>query len=199
MIGSLPGGGRPSMISGVRRLLPLLLLPIPLLSGCSTKSIPLLTGNTPPKTPTVGVAPAPTAPPLVLSTGFDHFAGNCPDAATEDTALIVYASSQNYSLDMQLQVTPTQGCDADAKAAAYRTFIRQAGQAKLTVNDLNGQLAYGYVATRETFVSNLFAQLQGHYPSLSRVTITVIRGGRAFTVLSYDGHGQPQMSELYGQ
>jgi hypothetical protein len=187
------------MMSAVRRLIPLLPLLALSLGGCSTKNIPLLTADATPKKPVVRPTEAPTAMPLVLSTGFDQFAGNCPDAAVEDTALISYATTQNYNLDMQLQVTPTQGCDADPKSQSYKTFIRQVGQAKLTVNDLDGQLAYGYVATRETFTTNLFAQLQAHYPSLAKVTITVIRGGHTFTVLSYDGHGQPQMSELYGQ
>jgi hypothetical protein len=185
-------------MSAVRRLMLPVLLAVSL-SGCSTKNIPLFMANPTPKKPVTRVVPAATAPPLVLSTGFDQFAGNCPDAATEDTALISYAATQNYNLDMRLRVTPTQGCDADPKSTRFKTFIRQAGQATLMVNDLNGQLAYGYVATRETFVSSLFAQLQAHYPSLAKVTITVTRGGHTFTVLNYDGHGQPQMSELYGQ
>ena len=186
-------------MTAVRRLLALLPLLALSLSACSTKNIPLLTADATPAKPAAKPTLVATALPLVLSTGFDQFAGNCPDAAIEDTDLITYATSQNYNLDMQLQVTPTLGCDADPKSAAYKTFIRQAGQAKLTVNDLNGQLAFGYVATRETFTTNLFAQLQVHYPSLAKVTITVIRGGHTFTVLTYDGHGQPQMSELYGQ
>jgi hypothetical protein len=185
-------------MTAVRKLMLPLLLAVSL-SGCSTKNIPLLSANSTPQKPATRTVAAATAQPLVLSTGFDQFAGNCSDAATEDTALISYAASQNYNLDMQLRVTPTKGCDADPKSAAFKTFIRQAGQATLTVNDLNGQLAYGYVATRETFVSSLFAQLQLHYPSLAKVTITVTRGGHTFTVLNYDGHGQPQMSELYGQ
>ncbi len=184
----------------------LILLPVLAfaLGGCKTKNlslknIPLLSNSSSPTKPLARPTSVPTAAPLVASTGFDQFAGNCPDAATEDTTLIAYAASQNYNLDMQLRVSPTAGCDADPKSAAYKTFIRQVGQASLLVNDLDGQLVYGYTTTRETFISNLFAQLQAHYPSLGKATVTAARGNRTYTVLTYDGHGQPQITEQYGQ
>ena len=185
----------------VRKLVPILPLLALVLSGCSTKhlQIPLLSDTPTPVTTHARPTAATMAPPQVLANGYDHFAGNCIDAANEDIALIGFAASQNYNLDMQLRIKPITGCDADPKSAAFKSFIRQVGEADLLVSDLDGQLVFGYTATRETFISNLFAQLQAHYPSLGKATITTTRGGRLYTVLTYTGHGQPVMTEDYGQ
>jgi hypothetical protein len=129
--------------------------------------------------------------------GYDQFAGNCPDAAVEDTALIAYANSQNYNFDMSLTISPTGGCGSDLKSVAYANFIRQVGQATLILNALDTAWVYGYVATRDTFLTNLFAQLQTRYPSLANVTITVLYGGATRATLTYNGHGQPVVQDLY--
>jgi len=193
----LPRTARTSTISAVRKLLPLLALIPLLLAGCSSKTISAFTNTT---VATVArPTPVSTAvpPPLVLSMGYDQFAGNCPDAAVEDTTLIAYANSQNYNFDMSLTISPTGGCGADLKSAAYANFIRQVGQATLILNALDTAWVYGYVATRDTFLTNLFAQLQAHYPSLANVTITVLYGGATRATLTYTGHGQPTVQDLY--
>ncbi len=185
-------------MTAVRKLLYPLLGLIPLmLAGCSSKTISVFS-NTSVATPG-RPTPVPTAvpPPLVSSLGYDQFAGNCPDAAVEDTTLIAYAGSQNYNFDMSLTISPVTGCGADPKSAAYATFIRQVGQANLTLNALDTAWVYGYVATRDTFLTNLFAQLQMHYPSLAKVTITVQYGGNTRATVTYDGHGQPVVQDLF--
>ena len=141
--------------------------------------------------------PTAAPPPLVSNLGYDQLAGNCPDAATEDTNLIAYANAQNYNFDMSLTISPTTGCGADLKSVAYANFIHQVGQATLILNALDTAWVYGYVATRDTFLTNLFAQLQTRYPSLANVTITVIYGGTTRATLTYNGHGQPLVQDLY--
>jgi hypothetical protein len=178
-------------------LLPLLALIPLLLAGCSSKTISVFTNTT---VATIArPTPVPTAvpPPRVSGMGYDQFAGNCPDAAVEDTALIAYANSQNYNFDMSLTISPTGGCGSDLKSVAYANFIRQVGQATLILNALDTAWVYGYVATRDTFLTNLFAQLQTRYPSLANVTITVLYGGATRATLTYNGHGQPVVQDLY--
>lgn len=183
----------------VRRLtmiLPAALL-IVSLSACSANNLSLL--NPQPKKH-VKLVPTPTVlAPSIASTGFDSFAGNCPDAASEDAALIGYAASQNYTFDMQLQVRPTANCDADTVSAAYRSFIRQATSARLTMNEVDSAWAYGYVSTRDLFLQSMFTQLQAHYPSLSDVTITVNYAGQPRATLTYNGQGKPVIQDLYAQ
>jgi hypothetical protein len=166
-------------------LVPLMMLT---LSGCKS-NLALITP--PDKTPVATATAESTPVPLVLSTGFDRFAGNCLDAANEDLALINYATSQNYTFDMQITITPTTGCGADVNTAAYRTFVNQVGQATLVMNALDTAWVYGYAPTREAFIDSVFAKLQAHYRSVSRVTVTVMYGGRVRATLSYTGHGQP--------
>lgn len=182
-------------------LLPLLALS---LSGCSTKSLNGLNLNAlmptavPKGTATPAISPTAQAP-SVASTGFDAYAGNCPDAANEDAALITYAQSQNYNFDMQLAIKPTIGCSADPHSATYRTFIRQVANAELTMNALDTNWIYGYVSTRDLFLQSIFTKLQAHYPSLSDTTITVTYNGQTRATLSYAGHGAPQIQDLYAQ
>lgn len=181
----------------MRKLLPLLgLIPL-LLGGCSAQTISVLTNTTIATVARPTAVPTAIPPPLVASTGFDQFAGNCPDAAVEDTNLIAFAASQNYNFDMSLTISPTAGCDADPKSPTYASFIRQVGKANLILNALDTAWVYGYVSTRDTFLTNLFAQLQTHYPSLADVTITVVYGGNTRATLTYNGHGQPQLQDLY--
>jgi hypothetical protein len=137
--------------------------------------------------------------PVVSKNGFDTLAGNCPDSANEDAALITYAQSQNYNFDMQLFIKPTIGCDADSHSATYKTFIRQVAKADLTLNALDTNWIYGYVSTRDLFLQSIFTKLQGHYPSMSDVTITVTYNGQTRATLSYTGHGAPQIQDLYAQ
>ncbi len=185
-------------MSAVRKFLPLLLPLLALsLSGCSTQSISLL--NPPAATVVKPTAVSTLQPPQVLSTGYDQFAGNCPDAVSEDTDLIAYANSQNYNFDMELQIKPTLGCDADPKSPTYTNFLRQVGEANLTMNALDTAWVYGYVYTRDTFLTSVFAHLQEHYPSLAKVTVTVLYGGNTRAILTYNGHGQPQLQDLYAQ
>jgi hypothetical protein len=136
--------------------------------------------------------------PQILSTGFDQFAGNCPDAATEDLDLISYAQTQNYNFDMQLRIAPTTGCDAALNTPSYHTFVTQVGQATLTMNALDTQWVYGYAPTREAFVQSVYSKLQAHYPSLTKVSITVLYGGRPRATLNFSGQGQPVYQDLYG-
>jgi len=176
--------------------LPLLAL---LVSGCTAKNINPFSPSVATKH-TVKPAPAATvAPPNIAINGFDTFAGNCPDAANEDAALVSYASSQNYNFDMQLQIKPTQGCDADPKSSTYKTFRRQVSQATLTLNALDTAWVYGYVSTRDTFLTNVFSQLQAQYPSLSTATISVTYGDVTRATLTYSGHGAPAVNDLYAQ
>jgi hypothetical protein len=185
-------------MSGVRKLLAILPLLIPFaLSGCSSSSLTSLLAA---PSPTAVPPPSPTAvaqAPQVVSTGYDQYAGNCPDAANEDAELISYAQSQNYNFDMQLKIDPTAGCDADPTSAAYTTFRRQVGNATLSMNALDTSWVYGYVAARDTFLSSVFSQLQQHYPSLTNVTITVNYGGQLRATLTYNGQGQPVLNDLF--
>jgi hypothetical protein len=187
-------------MSGMRRLLIFLPLLIPFaLSGCSSSTLSSLLSA---PTPTPAPKPSPTAvtaAPQIVSTGYDQYAGNCPDAANEDASLINYAQSQNYNFDMQLKISPTAGCDADPTSAAYATFRRQVGDATLAMNALDTSWVYGYVAVRDTFLSSVFSQLQQQYPSLSNVTISVNYGGQLRATLTYDGRGQPVLDDLFAQ
>jgi hypothetical protein len=193
----LPRTVRTSILTAVRKLLPLLgFIPL-LLSGCSSETISVFTNTSVATVARPTAVPTAVPPPLVASTGYDQFAGNCPDAAVEDTNLISFAAAQNYNFDMSLTISPTSGCGADPKSPAYTTFVRQVGQATLTLNALDTAWVYGYVATRDTFLTNLFAQLQTHYPSLANVTITVLYGGNTRATLTYNGHGQPLLQVLY--
>ena len=176
----------------VRKLIVLLPLLALALSGCSAKSISLL--KTPVLAPTATPMQVATAqPPSIAGTGYDAFAGNCPDVASEDAALIGYANSQNYNADMQLMVKPTGGCSAEPTSGVYKTFLRQAATATLTMNDLGGQLVAEYESTRDTFLSSLLYQLQKHYPNLTTATIRVIYGGQTRTTLTWNGHGVPSI------
>jgi hypothetical protein len=149
---------------------------------------------------TVTVVASPTAPaPNVSSSGYDAFAGNCPDAANEDAELITYAQSQNYNFDMQLAIKPKIGCAADIESSTYKTFIRQVTKATLTLNALDTNWIYGYVSTRDLFLQSVFTRLQQHYPSLSDATITVTYNGQTRAMLTYTGHGAPAIQDLYGQ
>jgi hypothetical protein len=164
------------------------------------KHIDLFSSPNPTKTPARvhTVAPVVTvSAPSIAATGFDSFAGNCPDAADEDVALINYAGSQNYNFDMQLQIHPTQGCDADRKSPAYKSFIKQVTQANLLLNALDTAWTYGYVGTRDTFLTNVLSQLQTHYPSLSNATITVTFGGTTRATVTYTGHGAPVVNDVF--
>jgi hypothetical protein len=144
--------------------------------------------------------PSPTAQlPSVSSNGFDAYAGNCPDAASEDAALITYAQSQNYNFDMQLQIKPTGGCDAELHSATYRSFIRQVTKANLSMNEIDSAWVYGYTTTRDLFLQSVFTKLQAHYPSLSDVTITVTYSGQTRATLAFTGHGAPTIQDLYAQ
>lgn len=179
-------------MSTVRKLFVLLPVLAMALSGCSTKSISLL--KAPVAAPTATAEALPTLPPpSIAGTGYDAFAGNCPDVASEDAALISYANTQNYNVDMQLNVKPTGGCAAEHKSGVYKMFIRQAATATMTLNDLGGQLVAEYESTRDTFLSSLLSQLQQHYPNLSNVTISVIYGGQIRTTLTWNGHGVPSI------
>lgn len=179
-------------MSTVRKLCVLLPMLSLALSGCSSTGISLL--KAPALAPTATPAAAPTLPPpSIAGTGYDAFAGNCPDAASEDAALIGYANSQNYNVDMQLTVKPTEGCSSEPKTGVYKTFIRQAATASLTMNDIGGQLVAEYESTRDTFLSSMLSQLQSHYPNLSSVTIVVTYGGQTRTTLSWNGHGVPSI------
>ena len=135
--------------------------------------------------------------PSIASSGFDSFAGNCPDAADEDAELITYAQSQNYNFDMQLTIKPTSGCDADSQSPTYQSFIRQVTKTALTMNAIDTAWIYGYVSTRDLFLQSMFSKLQAHYPSLSDVTITVLYNGQTRAILSYTGHGAPTIQDLY--
>jgi hypothetical protein len=170
-------------------LAPLALLAPALLSGCNVTGLSIVDQPTATPAPTATVAPTPV--PQILSTGFDQWAGNCPDAADEDIALIGYAQSQNYNFDMQLRIAPTAGCDAALNTPAYHSFVTQVGQATLTLNALDTAWVYGYAPTREAFVQSVYAKLQAHYPSLTKVSITVAYGGRTRATLTYSGQGQP--------
>jgi hypothetical protein len=172
-----------------RWLAPLVPVVVLGLSGCKGNNISLITG--PDSTPVATATAEATLVPNVVKTGYDSFAGNCLDAANEDLALIDYAQTQNYLFDMQLQVSPTTGCEANISSAAYHTFLTQVGQATLNMNDLNSQWAYGYAPTREAFVDSVYAKLQAHYPSVSKVSITVQYAGQLRATLTYNGHGQP--------
>jgi hypothetical protein len=194
----LPHALPPSIMRAVRKLYALLPLLALSLSGCSTNSLSVL--NPPTKKHAVAAAPTATVPaPSVASNGFDSFAGNCPDAANEDARLIGYATGQNYNFDMQLHVKPTIGCDADPSSAAYKSFIRQATKADLTMVALDTQWVYGYVSTRDLFLQSVFTQMQTHYPSLSDVTITVTYNGQTRATLAFTGHGAPVIQDLYAQ
>ncbi|MDB5057380.1 MAG: hypothetical protein JWO59_852 [Chloroflexi bacterium] len=171
-----------------RLLAPLIPLVMLTLSGCKS-NLSLI--STAVKTPVATATAESTPIPQVLSSGYDQFAGNCFDAANEDLALIDYATSQNYKFDMQLTISPTTGCSADVNTGANRTFLSQVGQATLVMNALDTAWVYGYAPTREAFIQSTFAKLQAHYPSVSKVTITVMYGGRVRATLSYTGHGQP--------
>ncbi|HWE61609.1 MAG TPA: hypothetical protein VHB98_07855, partial [Chloroflexota bacterium] len=145
----------------MRRLVVLLPLLALSLSGCSTKSFNGL--NIASFIPTPAPKhmhvpkPSPTAQlPSVSSNGFDAYAGNCPDAASEDAALITYAQSQNYNFDMQLQIKPTGGCDAELHSATYRSFIRQVTKANLSMNEIDSAWVYGYTTTRDLFLQSVF-------------------------------------------
>jgi hypothetical protein len=183
------------------RSFPLLLfLPALLLSGCSVKNINLFSTPKATKTPTTvsNLPPVATiSAPSIAAAGFDSYAGNCPDAADEDVTLINYAKSENYNFDMQLQIHPTQGCDADHKSSTYKSFIKQVTQANLLLNALDTAWTYGYVSTRDTFLTNVLSQLQAHYPSLSNATITVNFGGTTRATVTYTGHGAPVVNDLY--
>lgn len=181
------------VVRTLRMLVPLLALS---LSGCSTSSLSLLTPAEPTHTP-VPVLAATAVAPRVSSSGFDSFAGNCPDAATEDTTLIAYANSQNYNFDMQLQIKPTQNCDADQGSSAYKTFIRQVTDVTLTMNALDTAWTSGYVSTRDLFLQSVFTKLQAHYPSVASVTITITYNGQTRATLTFTGHGAPVINDLY--
>ena len=174
-----------------RNLVAVLCLPVILfgLGGCSSSSIALI--SPPVSTPVVTATPEPTELPQMVSTGFDKYAGNCLDAANVDMDLISYAQSQNYNFDMQLQVAPTTECSADPGTAAYHTFVTQVGQITLNMNEIDSQWAYGYAPTREAFIDSVFAKIQAHYPSASKVTINVTYAGQVRAILTYNGHGQP--------
>lgn len=191
-------------MSGVRRLILLLPLLALSLSGCSSKSFNGINLNAflptaVPKRTATPVGSPTAAAPLVSKNGYDAFAGNCPDAANEDAALITYVQSQNYNFDMQLLIKPTVGCDADPQSATYKTFIRQVSKADLTLNAIDTNWIYGYVSTRDLFLQSIFTKLQAHYPSVSDVTITVTYDGQTRAILSYTGHGAPQIQDLYAQ
>ena len=166
------------------------------LAGCSSKDLTSLANTGEKKAVNTPVPPTATvAAPSILSTGYDSFAGNCPDADNEDVALLTYAHSQNYNVDMQLRITPTQGCDADPKSKAYDTFRRQVAQATLLLNAIDYSWNNSYTATRDTFLISVFQRLQAHYPSLSNVTITVVYGSNKQAILTYTGHGQPVVAD----
>jgi hypothetical protein len=164
------------------------------LSGCSSSSISLIAPAI--ATPKVTPTPESTPVPRILAMGYDHFAGNCPDAANESIALISYAQSQNYNFDMQLEIAPTGGCGSELKTGAYHTFVTQVGQATLNMNALDTQWVYGYAPTREAFIDSVFAKLQVQYPSLSKVQVNVLYGGQIRATLTYTGHGQPVYQSL---
>jgi hypothetical protein len=174
------------------------------MSGCSSKSFNgiNLGAFMPTPVPKQRATPTPnpqSQAPSVAGSGYDAFAGNCPDAANEDANLITYAQSQNYNFDMQLAIKPTIGCNADSRSAAYKTFIRQVSKAELTLNALDTNWIYGNVSTRDLFLQSIFTKLQQHYPSLSDVTITVSYNAQPRATLSYTGHGAPQIQDLYAQ
>ena len=177
----------------LRVLVPLLALS---LCGCSANSLSILT----PTKSTVTPSPASTVllqPPRVASTGFDSWAGNCPDAADEDTSLISYANSQNYNFDMQLVIKPTTGCDADTDSSAYKVFIRQVTNVTLTMNALDTAWIYGYVNTRDLFLQSMFTKLQAHYPSLANASITIAYNGQTRATLTFNGQGAPVVNDQY--
>ena len=177
----------------------MLLLPVACsLSGCSVKGLNLLDSPAT-RTPAIRASlTATVAAPRVLNSGYDSFAGNCPDAADEDAALIGYANSQNYNFDMQLRINPTEGCAADTKSATFKGFIRQVSQAQLTLNALDTAWVYNTaLATRDTFLTAILQQLQAHYPSLSDVTIVVNYGGQPQARVTYNGHGAPVVTDPY--
>ena len=168
------------------------------LCGCSAQGFSVLSPAAPTRTP----APAVTStvpPPSVSQNGFDSFAGNCADAANEDVALMNYANTQNYNFDMQLQIKPTLGCDADTDSSTYKTFIRQVADANLTMNALDTAWIYGYVSTRDLFLQSMFTNLQKHYPSLSTAVITITYNGQTRATLAFTGHGAPTINDLYAQ
>lgn len=168
------------------------------LCGCSAHSFSVLPLAAPTNTPPA-VVTATVPPPSVSQNGFDSFAGNCADAANEDVALIDYAATQNYNFDMQLQIKPTLGCDADPASSTYRTFIRQVTDANLTMNALDTAWIYGYVSTRDLFLQSMFTTLQKHYPSLGNVVITITYNGQTRATLAFTGHGAPTVNDLYAQ
>jgi hypothetical protein len=50
---------------------------------------------------------------------------------------------------------------------------------------------YNYAPTREAFIDSVYAMLQAHYPSVSKVTISVMYGGQVRGTLTYTGNGKP--------
>ena len=142
----------------------LLLLPV-LLSGCSlagvdlsfqTKHAPRASGTaTLPALPTPGTAPTPA---------FDLQAGNCPDAAAQDVALITYARSKGYGLDMRLRLSPVTVLCGET-GPALESYRARVADAELHAYVIDGSWAGFYPAARVSLAATLVDRLHALYPA----------------------------------
>ncbi len=149
-----------------------LLLLLPLLSGCSLRSVlpsTTLVGTTPTPEPTA----LPTAAPVNGSDtlGYDTRAGNCPDAATQAIAFAGASGAGRYggtpfSMDMSLDLEPHDPRSGCASAGKILAVYRQEGvySAHLTVWALDANWQGAQAAIRQQWFSDVLNALRTLYP-----------------------------------
>ncbi len=159
-----------------------LLLLLPLLSGCSLRSVlpsATLVGTTPTPEPTARPTEAPVNSADTL--GYDTKAGNCPDAATQAIAFASASGAGRYggtpfSVDMSLDLEPHDPRSGCAGAGKMLTVYRQEQvySAHLTVWSLDANWQGAQAAIRQQWFSDALNALRALYPKAGlRINISV--------------------------